>query len=696
MIMKRTQIIAVSMAAIMLSTSVNAGQNSGDFLFRGKPGLITLDSSAPPSPGNPSNPGGGDNGGGDDGEETAFKLSASSTTLLIDVGDTETVTFSTEGAKGSVSYSLVSVIPELGATIDADTGVLSITPTASGTFSAQVRADDLTSGKSDNLVIDITVSEVSGVGPQPEIADLSAIFRAGSIGDEVTFTPMVIDKDSKSPWNHEGTTFSLNVDIAPYGLSFDTETGSITGAISTYGYLENVVISVTSSGGRTDSSAPFTMVLEPDEDMAFNVGVTDIVKTNPNTPTTKSLIVDNALGPVTYSIVSKSLGLNVSINSIASTYTLTAAGGNYTMTIRAVDAVGRTAEKEIAANIGTFYDLDYIALAKYNACGLSVEGALYCWGSTNPAAKQRVPTLVENFDSGVSTIAVGGVNVCAIKNGALYCVGPNSWGQLGDGTTETRTVMTPVVGMESGVTDVAVIGEITGHFADTYHACAVKNGEAYCWGSNSVKQVANTSVATYYVPQKVAGLPGTVTKVAVGTTAGTSFSCAIADNQVYCWGSNSNGQLGQGDLIDRATPTLISALGSNVTDLDASMHFACAVADNVPYCWGNNQYGQLGTGNKTRQTSPVAVAGMPNANRLDVGQYAVCAEYDNRWSCWGENVLEPKPVEIPYVLRYVSVGYGNTCALSDDGGYCWGSNTNYVFGDGTNVSSTTPRSVPYY
>jgi alpha-tubulin suppressor-like RCC1 family protein len=629
-------------------------------------------------------------------------ISASSTTpISLSVGGTATITFSTTNAKGSVSFALVDPAANLGATIDSATGLLTVAPSAAGTFQAVVRATDAATGKTAEMQIQVTATAVVPPDPEPEpepepdIIDVSGNFAPGKIGQPVSFTPTVLDKATSAAWSDAGATFAINTDLAPYGLAFDTTSGAISGTITQAAYVQNVVISVTSKMGHADSTAPFTMILAPDQDMAFASGVTDIVKINPSTPTTKNLTVVNALGPVTYSISQKSNGLNVAVDNQVKSYTLSAVGGDYTMTVHAVDVVGRTADKNIAVNVGTFYDLDFMAIAKYNACGLSVDGALYCWGTSNPAAKQKVPTLVAGFESGVTTIAVGVSNVCAIKSGALYCVGGNAFGQIGDNTIVDKTVFTPVSGMSSGVTDVAVVGEVTGTGSDTFHVCAVKSGQVYCWGSNTSKQVANTSTTSYKVPTLVSGIAGTATKVGVGATAGTAFSCAVSSGQAYCWGSNNVGQLGVGDNTDRATPTLVSALGSTVTDIDTSMQFSCAVSANKPYCWGSNAQGQLGNGTKTQKTSPTLVS-MPSANRVDVGQYGACAEVNNLWSCWGENVTTPAVVQVPYVLRYVSLGYQNTCALSNDGGYCWGSNNSYVFGDGTNVGSATPKSIPYY
>lgn len=674
--------VACGLTAVMLASSASAATQDNYTFRAGNTGVIKYVGGNTPEP--PETP--------PEEPVAPFTIFASSAdTISTPIGVANTVAFSTQGGKGAVSYALVSAPADLAAQIDATTGVLSFKPTKAGAFAALVRATDAATSRTADKQLQITVSAVA----EPNILDVAEQLALGTVGDTASFTPTVLNDLNSTNWTEDGTVFSISADLSPYGITFDTTTGKIGGVITAHAYLKDVVISVTSKRGHTDSTTPFTLILTPAEDMVFAESVTGIVKTTPATPTTKALTVLNALGPVTYSITQKSNGLTATIDNQNKSYTLSAAGGDYTMTVHAVDAVGRSADKDLTVNVGTFYDLDFMAIAKYNACGLSLGGGLYCWGTNNPASKTKVPAAVAGFESGVTTVAVGISNVCVIKNGALYCVGGNAFGQIGDNTQVDKTAFTAVSGMGSGVTDVAVVGEVTGTGSDTFHVCAVKNGQAYCWGSNTAKQIANSSTTLYKTPTLVSGLPVGVTKVGVGATAGSAFSCAIASGQVYCWGSNGSGQLGVGDNTDKATPTLVAGLGSTVTDLDTSMLFACAVSGGKAYCWGNNSSGQLGIGNKTGKNVPTLVSLAP-ASRIDVGQYAACANTGSTWSCWGDGVTSPTVVQVPYVLRYVSVGYQNTCALSNDGGYCWGSNRDYVFGDGTTVGSATPKSIPYY
>ena len=149
------------------------------------------------------------------------------------------------------------------------------------------------------------------------------------------------------------------------------------------------------------------------------------------------------------------------------------------------------------------------------------------------------------------------------------------------------------------------------------HTCAVRtNGRAYCWGSASSGQLGNGVSASYrylprwYRPVEVAGRATNWASVA----AGDRHTCALKTNgRLYCWGSDSKGQLGDGrPMTDRARPMQVYGGFSNWASVAGGERHTCAVKTTGRlYCWGANHGGQLGNGvapTPTGQSVPSQVA----------------------------------------------------------------------------------------
>ena len=174
-------------------------------------------------------------------------------------------------------------------------------------------------------------------------------------------------------------------------------------------------------------------------------------------------------------------------------------------------------------------------------CGVTGDGALWCWGydyagvigaSPTPFATITKATRVGGANNWTS-VATGYIYACArTATGAASCFGMNTFGQLGDGT----------------IVDGPLVAVTGGHFWDDIglgdtHTCGIDGGDLYCWGDNASGRVdwANGD-ASFSEPKRVAADASWS-----DVDNGSSVTCGITNGDVWCWGNNSYGMLGDAD-----------------------------------------------------------------------------------------------------------------------------------------------------
>lgn len=346
----------------------------------------------------------------------------------------------------------------------------------------------------------------------------------------------------------------------------------------------------------------------------------------------------------------------------------------------------------------------------YHTCALTTEHGVECWGwnssgqlGDGTTTTRTNPGTVGGLANITAVVVAGGYHTCAVvAGGGVKCWGKNNEGELGDGTTTSRTIPVDVSGVGRGIVAVA---------ADMSHTCAVTlGGGVKCWGANGYGQLGNGTTTARTTPVDVDGLAVDIAAV----TAGGYHTCALTTSgSAKCWGNNLYGQLGAGTFTDHYTPVTVSGSATGIADVTAGDYHTCALTTSGGVkCWGDNGYGQLGDGTFGKSSTPVAVNGLSSGvAAVAVGGYHTCAlTTGGGVKCWGRNdhgqlgdgtwVIRYTPVVVSGLssgVVAVVTGWGHTCALMDaargGGVKCWGFNGYGQLGDGTTTDRLTPVAI---
>lgn len=283
-------------------------------------------------------------------------------------------------------------------------------------------------------------------------------------------------------------------------------------------------------------------------------------------------------------------------------------------------------------------------------------------------------------DGALSFMHVSGSirHTCGIdSNQQVWCWGLGLGGELGDGRRADSAVPIPVAG---GHAFVALSGSLGGHAT-----CALTSaGEAWCWGPNSRGEVGNGTREVAAEPQLVA-----TTVAFKAISIGDLHACGVTTTGVaYCWGSNAFGILGVGDNGSASDLPVLVEGGHVFASVAAGGEHTCALtAEGQAYCWGMGHL--TGTaGAPARVSLPRAVETDHRYVAIAAGFAHSCAlTADGEIDCWGENLVgqlgdgthldRPQPVRVDSQETFESIvtGGAHTCAVVRGGSvWCWGNN----------------------
>lgn len=358
------------------------------------------------------------------------------------------------------------------------------------------------------------------------------------------------------------------------------------------------------------------------------------------------------------------------------------------------------------------------------------DGTLLAWGANNvgqvgdgtqidrlQAVRVVDPSDATGFLTSIRAVATGGGFTLALKrDGHVYSWGANDEGQLGSGafTVTPRPLPAPVVDLD----DVVAIAAGTNNTA-----CALRrDASVWCWGRNNIGQIGDgSSGANKPRPARVEVAPGQPLANVVAVAAGLAHQMALdADGNVWAWGFNQNGQIGNGGTTNQTRAVKIDGL-SGVVAISAGNQFSLAVrGDGSAWAWGRNASGQLGDGTTTNRPTPVQVldARQPQGTLHGVtalaagGTHTVAVTDEGAVLCWGSKgvgqlgdgsaafSLVPVAVLAPGgaggldgISAVYASGAVSMARTTSDTLLAWGANGFGNLGDGTVLDQVTPVSV---
>jgi alpha-tubulin suppressor-like RCC1 family protein len=439
-----------------------------------------------------------------------------------------------------------------------------------------------------------------------------------------------------------------------------------------------------------------------------------------------------------------SWGRNYNSNICDASFLGDGTSGSGTNKTTAVQVVGGTQGGEY------LNDITSVAVGFWINLALDMDGSLWAWGASGCSAyslgdgmrqdrhtpvrvASKVPTRRRLFSlnkSDIDAISNGSSHSLALDiSGKVWSWGDNYYGQLGDGTTIQQNIPIQVLGGAQGGTHLENIVSVS---AGSFYSLALDSlGNVWAWGNNDNGRLGDGTTTQRETPIQVLGgaQGGTYLENIESISVGTHSLALDSLGNVWAWGSNGRGQLGNGTSSWDPQTIPIHVLGGEqggtyLEDIESisaggSHSLALDISGNV-WAWGAGDQGQLGIGTSSwdAQTTPIRVLGgtqggtyLEGIAEISAGsQHSMALNIDgNIWVCGnngsgrlgdGTNVTRLVPVEVvngsqigtEYLDNIVSVSAGEAygMALDSNGNiWSWGNNDYGQLGNGSLVPFDT-------
>ncbi|MFZ3089202.1 MAG: Ig-like domain-containing protein, partial [Nitrospirota bacterium] len=285
--------------------------------------------------------------------------------------------------------------------------------------------------------------------------------------------------------------------------------------------------------------------------------------------------------------------------------TLWAWGRNYYIVTGGQLGLGDKLNRFAPTQVGADTNWAHVAAGSYHTVAVKTNGTLWTWGENsqgqlglNDTAERLFPTQV-GTDTNWAFSAAGTTYTVAIKtDGTLWTWGENYYGQLGNGDTTGIDILAPTqIGTDTNWAFAA---------CGWYHTVAIKtNGTLWAWGENGFGALGLGDAVSRFIPTQV----GTSSNW-VYVAAWNYHTLGIKnDGTLWAWGYNWAGQLGVGDTVTRRVPTPVGTDTDWAFAAEAGGGHSVAIKRNGTFwTWGSNTDGQLGDGTNVNKLAPTNIS----------------------------------------------------------------------------------------
>ena len=374
--------------------------------------------------------------------------------------------------------------------------------------------------------------------------------------------------------------------------------------------------------------------------------------------------------------------------------------GSYKLYVVAFDKAGNN-KKSSLIEFKLSIRFKMVDAGEYHTLAIDMQGNLWScgnnsYGQLGDGTTEDKTSLVQIKNGTKFIKVVGGTNhsLALDESGNLWAWGWNNYGQLGDGTTENKT--NPVQ-----IKDGTKFKEIAGGYG---HSLAIdENGNLWSWGYNSFGQLGDGTTENKTSPVQIKN--GIQFKE---ISTGNYHNLALDENgNLWSWGYNSYGQLGDGTKTNRISPVQVKAETKFKEISNKILNHSLAIDENGNlWSWGYNEDGQLGDGTTENKTSPVQIKSGTKFKQITGGNHSLAIDENGKlWgfglNCFGQlgdetTINKVSPIQIKKGIKFkqISNGLNQSFAIDESGSlWAWGWNNYGQLGDGTTVNKLEPVEI---